>query len=302
MMLNPCSNKFILSRRLSILGLALLTTFCTSEASKATEAGSAKTRSTADEKKSTEKAKINVQKPKIMPWKSFAKKSEDERTYNIFKYNVQKPAVIVTDPQNWRSFDPQFFSNKKRLIPEPTVSSTAGPLKYENADFGGAHDPSKTGAIVEAGSKIVFAHQGTPLSNGWLAPQAGYAYQADGVLVYGTTNYTPINYNGSMEKVLGLSRVPVAILSANGEKQKLDLSRFVFPVNDKLLSKPQILVYPSVIYLKPGETTSIQGHGNVKCPRPEQAEQVVLPTPNGEQTIKIVCYPDNPVIPGKVSP
>jgi hypothetical protein len=283
-----------------LIAVLSLSNVCTAQA--AETAAASKAKSTAgDNSKATAKATTGA-KPKIMPWKSFAKGAEDERTYNIFKYNVSKPAVNVTNPEDWRSFDPQFFSNKKKLIPEPAVSQPAGPRKYASADFGAAHDPSKAGAVVSSGNKIVFAHQGTPLSNGWLAPQAGYAYQVDGILVYGTTNYTPINYNGNMDKFIGLSRVPVFILSSTGEKQKLDLSRLVFSVNEKLLSKPQTVVYPSVIYLKPGETASIQGHGNVKCPRPEQPEQVILPTPNGEQTIKIVCAPDNPIIPGKVSP
>lgn len=283
----------------SVAGFLSLMALCSSIGyqSQATET------SAVSKAKAPARASSDAKKPKIMPWKSFAKAGdEEERTYNIFKYNVSKPAVNVSDPENWRSFDPQFFANKKKLIPEPTVALTAGPLKYASADFGAAHDPSKTGAVVSAGNKIVFAHQGTPLSNGWLAPQAGYAYQVEGVLVYGTTNYTPINYNGNMEKFIGVNRVPVSIMSSNGEKQKLDLSRLVFLINEKLLSKPQSIVYPSVIYLKPGESAAIQGHGNVKCPRPEQPEQILLPTPNGEQTIKIVCYPDNPVIPGKVSP
>lgn len=288
---------------ITILGLAAFIAISTNPNSLAAETGGSKTKSTiATANKEKAASKTDAKQPKIMRWKSFAKKGEDERTYNIFKYNLQKQPINVTDPENWRNFDPQFYSNKKKLIPEPSVSLPAGPLKYDSADFGAAHDPAKTGAVVEAGNKIVFAHQGTPLSNGWIAPEAGYAYHADGVLIYGTTNYTPINYNGNMEKFIGVNRVPVTILSPNGVKQKLDLNRLVFTVNDKLVSKPQSIVYPSVIYLKPGETASIQGHGNVKCPRPDQTEQVVLPTPNGEQTIKIVCYPDNPVIPGKVSP
>lgn len=287
-----------------IAGLLALLAVCNVVTAHAAETGAAsKAKSSANDKsKASAKVDSSNAKPKIMPWKSFAKGAEDERTYNIFKYNVSKPAVNVTNPEDWRSFDPQFFSNKKKLIPDPTVAQPTGPLKYASADFGAAHDPAKAGAVVSSGNKIVFAHQGTPLANGWLAPQAGYAYQVDGILVYGTTNYTPINYNGNIDKFIGLSRVPVFILSSTGEKQKLDLSRLVFSVNEKLLSKPQTVVYPSVIYLKPGETASIQGHGNVKCPRPEQPEQVVLPTPNGEQTIKIVCAPDNPIIPGKVSP
>lgn len=248
------------------------------------------------------KTKKEDSKPKLMPWKSFGSKKEDERSYNIFKYNVSKPAAEITKPEDWRSFDPRFYSNKAKLIPDPAAIQGLGPLKYSTADFGGAQDPSKLGAIESAGSKTVFAHQGTPLSNGWLAPPAGYAYQVDGILVYGTTNYTPINYNGALKKFIGINRIPVSILSQNGDKQPLDLSRLVFAVNDNLLSKPQSIVYPSIIYLKPGETASIQGKGNVKCPAINQPEQFTLPTPNGEQSIKVMCSPDNPVIPGKISP
>ena len=123
-----------------------------------------------------------------------------------------------------------------------------------------------------------------------------------GILVYGTTNYTPVNYNGNMQKYIGVSRVPVDILSASGAKEKLDLGRLVFAVNDRLVAKSHSLVYPSIIYLKPGETASIQGHGNVPCPRPEKPELVSIKTPDGDQTIKVLCAPDEAVIPGKVTP
>ena len=239
---------------------------------------------------------------KLLPWKALATGQEEERTYNIFKNNVSKPVANVSDPEKWRSFDPAFYANKKKLVPAAEVLAGLGPTKYPSPDFGSIQDPAKMGYLDTSRTKIVFAHQGTPLINGWIAPQAGYAYQMDGVLVYGTTDYTPVNYNGNMAKYIGVNRVPVAVLSASGTKEKLDFNRLVFPVNDNLLSKPQSIVYPSVIYLKPGESAQIQGHGTVKCPQPEQPTQITLLTPNGEQAIKIVCSPTDPVIPGKISP
>lgn len=239
-------------------------------------------------------------KPKILPWKSF--KKENERTYNIFKYNLAAGKVDAGNPDNWRAFDPLLYSNKSKLVPEPGTLQGTGPVKYPSTDCFTALDPSKIGALDGGNSKIVFAHQGTPLVNGWVAPEAGYAYQMEGILVYGTTNYTPVNYNGSMSKYIGVGRIPVDILAPGGSKGKLDLSRLVFPINDDLVSRPQSKVYPSVIYLKPGETALIQGHGNVNCPRPGQTEQITLATPSGKQQIKIVCTPDNAVIPGKVTP
>lgn len=245
--------------------------------------------------------KDKIQKPKILPWKSFQKK-DDERTYNIFKYNMTKPTVDPGNPEDWRKFDPLSYSNRNKLLPQPIAAQGLGPAKYPDSDFSVVVDPAKTGFVDTYGTKMVFAHQGTPMANGWLAPKAGYAYQMDGMLIYGTTNYTPVNYNGCLNKFIGVNRVPVEILSASGAKQALDLSRLVFNINDDLLTRPHTRVYPSIIYLKPGESASIQGHGTVPCPRPEQTEQVVVATPSGDQAIKVICAPDNAIIPGKVSP
>lgn len=241
-------------------------------------------------------------KPKIMPWKAFKSGEEEERTYNIFRLNAKPQKIELDNPENWRTFDPACFANKKALVPNPDTLTGVAPTKYPSPDVAMTLDPAKSAAVDGIRNKVVFAHQGTPLANGWIAPQAGYAYQIDGTMVYGTTNYTPINYNGNLNKFIGVGRVPVDILSPSGAKQPLDLSRLVFPVNDNLLSRPQARVYPSVIYLKPGEIASIQGHGNVKCPRIEQPEQISLQTPNGEQSIKVICTPEQAVIPGKVSP
>lgn len=238
-------------------------------------------------------------KPKVRPWKSFG---TEERTYNIFKYNLNKPSADAANPDNWRAFDPALFANRKKLIPDADAQAGLGPTRYANPDLAVAMDPSRMGVRDDHGTTIVFAHQGTPLASGWIAPAAGYAYQMQGVLVYGTTNYTPVNYNGNMEKYLGMNRVPVDILSPSGTKEKIDLARLVFAVNDNLLSRPQSKVYPSLIYLKPGEVAEIQGHGKVSCPRPDQPTLINIQTPNGDQSIKVFCAPDNAVIPGKVSP
>ncbi len=246
-------------------------------------------------------------KPKVLPWTAFAAKSEtenddEERTYNIFKYKMNPPKVDSGNPENWRAFNPAVCAEKIRLVPSPVDLSGLGPDKYSNTQMTLPQDPSKKGASNNSGNKIVFAHQGTPLANGWLAPQAGYAYQIDGTVVYGTTNYTPINYNGEINKYLGLSRVPVDILSSSGTKQNLDLSRVVFAINDDLLTGAHNKVYPSIIYLKPGEKAAIQGYGTVDCPRPGSPEQVIVQTLSGDQIIKVICTPENPLIPGKITP
>lgn len=241
-------------------------------------------------------------KPKIIPWKAVKSKDEDERTYNIFKYNASRTPIDFGNPVNWRSFDPKLFANRNKLLPDPDLAANLGPTKYASADLALSMDPSKTASVDNPTCKIVFAHQGTPLANGWVAPEAGFAYQMQGILVYGTTNYTPVNYNGNMEKCLGVSRVPVDIISPSGAKEKLDLGRLVFAVNDSIVSKSHLKVYPSLIYLKPGETASIQGHGNVPCPKPERPELISIQTPDGEQTIKVLCAPTDAIIPGKVTP
>lgn len=280
----------------SLLAASLFTFTSSSQAVEPAKTGVSKAPATG-----TKVADSTKSIPKIMPWKSFKSKDDEERTYNIFKYNIANKPVDNSNPDNWRSFDPRLFAKKNKLVPDPDLASSLGPTRYASSDLALSMDPSKTGAL-EGSTKIVFAHQGTPLTNGWVAPEAGFAYQMQGVLVYGTTNYTPVNYNGSMQNFIGLSRVPVDILSPSGAKEKLDLGRLVFAVNNDIVAKPHLKVYPALIYLKPGETVSIQGHGNVPCPRPERPELISIQTPDGPQTIKVLCAPDDAVIPGKVTP
>ncbi len=261
---------------------------------------------TQDAKKSAQ-----IKKPIAVPWGEVAAKKDEQgtkgkfknsRTYNIFKYKVAKGAD-PSKPDNWRTFDPYMFPNKKQLVPSPSSLTGLVPEKYAATDMALPQDPTKTGIqTTPTGLAIVFAHQGTPMANGWIAPQAGYAYEFDGRLVFGTTNYTPINYNGEMSKHLGLDKIPVDIISPSGAKEKLDLSRLVFAVNDELMARPHSKIYPSVIYLTPGESAAIQGYGTVQCPPHDQHQDITMQTPVGEQTIKIYCSPDKPVIPGKVTP
>lgn len=256
-------------------------------------------------------AETATAKPTPLPWSAFAPakdKEEKMRSYNFFLGKVDQPKIDTSNPTNWKQFNPDNYSgNKQALVPTPTLGTTVGGLwKYE-LDLDVPQDPAKNGAVNNGARKIIFAHQGTPTKDGWLAPQAGYAYMVQDTLIFGTTNFTPINYSGQQQNYIGVQLVPLNMYDAKGNKIALDLSRLFFPVNSAMVSHPQSKAWPTVIYLQPGESAEItdaKGQlSKINCPPSNQTKQLNIDTGNGISTaITVMCLPSNAVIPGKVTP
>lgn len=238
---------------------------------------------------------------KQLPWIAFVESSEESRNYNLFLRKFDKPADRG-NPSNWRIFTPSLFTDQTLLVPGMSESSKLGPSEYPDLNMALSQDPGQSGATFSGDKAVfIFAHQGTPTVGGWLAPKAGYAYQINGTVIFGTTNYTPINYNGKLGKIIDEARIGAQIVSSNGTKQS-DPNRMFF-IAEKRPTQPQRKVYPSLVYMKPGERLNIDGQPPVECPQSGTPSVVSVTLPSGEaQEIKVLRMPDKAVIPGAISP
>lgn len=220
-----------------------------------------------------------------------------------------------SNPADWRNFEPSAVPELwNRLVPkyDATDRDYMGFDDYvhqASAEVLFPHDPTKNGYIGTV--KSIYAHQGTPTKSGYIAPAAGRKNQVfGGYTLYGTTNFTPINYNGSIDEAVDFKRIAAHVYSGSTEI-KQDLNRMFFAFNDDMCWKPQDKVWPYIIYLLPGESVKIDNHSQqISCPTAGQPVTINVGGIDNLQTgavnrmhmIRIMRMPESPIIPGRITP